>query len=156
MLGGGSGKDVAVAVTVVPGVVALLASVWALPLAVVVAGGGHGWMVPLRLSLAAPLLALFAWGGWLFRRTFWGFGLAATAFAAALLLDAELVRETMGGKSYFDRVWKYAPEMAMLWGAAWFLPQVLPLATLLVGIQELAHRITRRAASWRRSAATPG
>ncbi len=120
-------------VTVVGGVLAMPSHWAAVFSAFALAGAGHGWLSPIQVCwiglLTGPLILV----GWHHRRKWWGQALAMLLIAVLVAADYEVVKRTMKDTTNLEKVWRLGPEAVITWLVAWSYPQLVALATPVVG-----------------------
>lgn len=123
------------------GYAALGLGAWAITLllSIVLTGAGHGWVGPLRFSIALiifyPLSFVAAFG---YRAPPW-LSIGALVLAA-LILNALLLENMFSSEAnYFQRLWRTGLPFVLMWLAFWIGWQALTLMALWKRIQARAQ-----------------
>ena len=126
--------------SIVIGALALAAGFYALTFGFALAGAGHGWTIPFRVSLGAPFIGAVAWLVWFKRYCWWSLYLGLALLGVELVANVYLLTETLKEKSYFVKLWNMGADVVMLWCTVWMYPQALLLSTLAFQIRRVIRR----------------
>jgi hypothetical protein len=93
------------------------------------AGAGHGWVIPLFITMPLILLYPLAMIA-AFRKSDRSFITGMIVFFFAISLNGILIKSSLDEGRYFEKVWNLNPYICLCWIVFWLGWQVLALYAL--------------------------